>query len=48
VVFLTEPDARERVVQTIRSYGGEVLPAAVAREGLVISGKPPAPAANQP
>jgi D-glycero-alpha-D-manno-heptose-7-phosphate kinase len=48
VVFLTEPDARERVVQTIRSYGGEVLPAAVAREGLVISGKPPAPAAHQP
>ena len=42
VVFLTEPDSQERVVQTIRSYGGEVLSATLAREGLAVSGKPPA------
>jgi D-glycero-alpha-D-manno-heptose-7-phosphate kinase len=39
VVFLTEPDTRERVSQTIKSYGGQVLPATVAREGLTVSGK---------
>ena len=39
VVFLTEPDTQERVTQTLRSYGGQVLPATVAREGLTISGK---------
>ena len=37
VVFLTEPDARDRVAQTIKSSGGHVLPAKVAREGLVVS-----------
>ena len=39
VVFLAEPDARERVMQTLRSYGGHVLSATVAREGLTITGK---------
>jgi D-glycero-alpha-D-manno-heptose-7-phosphate kinase len=39
VVFLTEPDSQERVTQTLRSYGGQVLPATVARDGLTISGK---------
>jgi len=39
VVFLTEPDDKERVTQTLRSYGGHVLPATVAREGLTITGK---------
>lgn len=48
VVFLTEPDARERVAQTIRSCGGEVLPAAMATEGLVVSGNPPAASAVHP
>jgi D-glycero-alpha-D-manno-heptose-7-phosphate kinase len=41
VVFITEPDAQERVIQTLRSYGGKVLPATVAREGLTITGKAP-------
>jgi D-glycero-alpha-D-manno-heptose-7-phosphate kinase len=39
VIFLTDPDARERVSQTLRSYGGHVLSALVAREGLTVSGK---------
>ena len=39
VVFLTDPDGQERVSQTLKSYGGHVLPATVAREGLTISGK---------
>jgi D-glycero-alpha-D-manno-heptose-7-phosphate kinase len=37
VVFLTEPDARERVLQALREHGGHVLPARVAREGLTIT-----------
>lgn len=48
VVFLAEPEARERVAQTIRSYGGEVLPAVVARDGLFISGKPVTAMSVQP
>ena len=39
VVFLAEPDSWERVMQTLRSYGGHVLPATVAREGLTLTGK---------
>lgn len=39
VVFFTDPDSQERVTQTIKSYGGQVLPATVARDGLVVSGK---------
>lgn len=39
VVFLTEPEARDRVIQTLRSHGGHVLSATVAREGLTITGK---------
>ena len=39
VVFLTEPDDKERVMQTLRSYGGHVLPASLAREGLTITGR---------
>ncbi|HET7871556.1 MAG TPA: hypothetical protein VFL42_03530 [Terriglobales bacterium] len=34
VVFLTEPEARDRVAQAIRENGGQVLPAKVARDGL--------------
>ncbi len=36
VVFLTEPEAREAVANAIRENGGQVLPARVAREGLVV------------
>jgi D-glycero-alpha-D-manno-heptose-7-phosphate kinase len=39
VIFLTDPDCRERVSQTLRSYGGHVLAASVAREGLTVTGK---------
>ena len=38
VVFLTEPEDREHVSAAIRSYGGHVLPAMVARDGLTVSG----------
>ena len=38
VVFLTEPEARERVAEAIRANGGQVLPARVARYGLTVSG----------
>jgi D-glycero-alpha-D-manno-heptose-7-phosphate kinase len=34
VVFLTEPEARDRVAEAIRNQGGQVLPAKVARYGL--------------
>jgi len=37
VVFLTEPDAQQRVVEAIRGHGGQVLEAKVAREGLRMS-----------
>jgi D-glycero-alpha-D-manno-heptose-7-phosphate kinase len=39
VVFLTEPDNRDHVSAAIRSYGGQVLPAIVARDGLTVSGR---------
>jgi D-glycero-alpha-D-manno-heptose-7-phosphate kinase len=39
VVFLTEPDNRDHVSAAIRSYGGQVLPAMVARDGLTVSGR---------
>lgn len=39
VVFLTEPGTRERVAEAIRDNGGQVLPASVAREGLVVVGE---------
>jgi len=39
VVFLAEPEGRERVMQTLRSYGGHVLSATVARDGLSLTGK---------
>jgi len=38
VVFLCEPEARERVAASVASHGGRVLPAKVAREGLIIGG----------
>lgn len=38
VVFLTEPEARDRVAEAIRANGGQVLPARVARYGLTVSG----------
>jgi len=37
VVFLCDPDARDRVSAAIAKNGGQVLPARVAREGLRIS-----------
>jgi D-glycero-alpha-D-manno-heptose-7-phosphate kinase len=39
VVFLTEPENRDHISAAIRSYGGQVLPAAVARDGLSVSGR---------
>jgi D-glycero-alpha-D-manno-heptose-7-phosphate kinase len=39
VVFLTEPEDREHTSAAIRSYGGQVLPALVARDGLTVSGR---------
>jgi D-glycero-alpha-D-manno-heptose-7-phosphate kinase len=39
VVFLTEPEDREHISAAIRSYGGQVLPALVARDGLTVSGR---------
>jgi D-glycero-alpha-D-manno-heptose-7-phosphate kinase len=39
VVFLTEPENRDHVSAAIRSYGGQVLPAMVARDGLSVSGR---------
>jgi D-glycero-alpha-D-manno-heptose-7-phosphate kinase len=39
VVFLTDPEDRDRAVAAIRSYGGQVLPAEVARDGLTLSGR---------
>ena len=36
VVFLAEPEAKARVAEAIRENGGQVLPAMVAREGLVM------------
>ncbi len=37
VVFLTEPETRDRVAEAIRQSGGQVLPARVAREGLSLT-----------
>ncbi len=39
VVFLTDPEGRERAAAAVRSYGGQVLPAQVAREGFTITGR---------
>jgi len=39
VVFLTEPEDREHVSAALRSYGGQVLPATIARDGLSVSGR---------
>jgi D-glycero-alpha-D-manno-heptose-7-phosphate kinase len=39
VVFLTEPENREHVSAALRSYGGQVLPATIARDGLTVSGR---------
>jgi D-glycero-alpha-D-manno-heptose-7-phosphate kinase len=39
VVFLTEPENRDHISAAIRSYGGQVLPATVARDGLCVSGR---------
>jgi D-glycero-alpha-D-manno-heptose-7-phosphate kinase len=38
VVFLAEPEERERVAEAIRANGDQVLPARVARYGLTVSG----------
>jgi len=39
VVFLTEPENRDHVSAAVRSYGGHVLQATVARDGLSVSGR---------
>ncbi len=39
VVFLSEPENKDRVVTAIRENGGQVLVASVAREGLVVQGE---------
>lgn len=39
VVFLTEPENRDHISAALRSYGGHVLPAMVARDGLTVSGR---------
>jgi D-glycero-alpha-D-manno-heptose-7-phosphate kinase len=39
VVFLTEPENKEHVSAALRSYGGVVLPATIARDGLTVSGR---------
>jgi D-glycero-alpha-D-manno-heptose-7-phosphate kinase len=39
VVFLAEPEAKERVADAIRENGGQVLAARVAREGLLLQGQ---------
>ena len=39
VVFLTEPENRDHLSAAIRSYGGQVLQATVARDGLSVSGR---------
>jgi D-glycero-alpha-D-manno-heptose-7-phosphate kinase len=39
VVVLTEPENRDHISAAIRSYGGQVLPATVARDGLSVSGR---------
>jgi D-glycero-alpha-D-manno-heptose-7-phosphate kinase len=39
VVFLTEPENKEHVSAALRSYGGQVLPAIIARDGLTVSGR---------
>jgi D-glycero-alpha-D-manno-heptose-7-phosphate kinase len=41
LVFLCEPEARERVAAAIAGHGGRVLAARVARAGLSVSGEPP-------
>lgn len=37
VVFLAEPEDRDRVAEAVRENGGQVLPARVARDGLTIT-----------
>jgi len=37
VVFLCDPAARDRVAAAVAAHGGQVLPARVSREGLVVS-----------
>jgi D-glycero-alpha-D-manno-heptose-7-phosphate kinase len=39
VVFLGEPGTRERIASALAAAGGEVLPAKVAREGLMVTEK---------
>jgi D-glycero-alpha-D-manno-heptose-7-phosphate kinase len=39
IVFLTEPENREHISAALRSYGGQVLPATIARDGLSVSGR---------
>ena len=39
VVFLTEPENRDHISAALRSYGGQVLPAKVAQDGLTVSGR---------
>jgi D-glycero-alpha-D-manno-heptose-7-phosphate kinase len=40
VVFLCQPEARDRVAAAVAGQGGQVLPARVARQGLTVSERP--------
>ena len=42
VVFLCQPEARDRVASAVAAHGGQVLPARVARTGLTFAAGPPA------
>jgi D-glycero-alpha-D-manno-heptose-7-phosphate kinase len=37
VLFMIEPDARQRVEQKLTAAGGQILPFAVAREGVSVA-----------
>jgi D-glycero-alpha-D-manno-heptose-7-phosphate kinase len=41
LVFLCEPEARDRVAAAVAGHGGQVLAARVARAGLSVTGEPP-------
>jgi len=43
VVFLCDPEARDRVAAAVTQHGGQVLPAKVEREGLRIKESPTSP-----
>jgi D-glycero-alpha-D-manno-heptose-7-phosphate kinase len=46
VVFLCDPEARDRVAAAVTQHGGQVLPAKVEREGLRITESPTSPSSG--